>query len=203
MQNTPIINESGLYSLILSSKLPKAKSFKRWVTSDVLPSIRKHGAYMTDNILDKVIENPDLLIDLATQLKHERETNKSLLKQNEEMKPKALFADAVQVSDTDISVGALAKILRENGVNVGQNKLYEWLRKNGYLIKTGRDKNLPTQKGVQSGYFNLREQVVVIHWGHSRLVRSSMAIPKGQLYFVDKVLTRKRELQEKRDLRSL
>lgn len=146
-QDTIFINESGLYSLILSSKLPNAKKFKRWVTSEVLPTVRKHGAYMTPDKIEEVLMNPDTIIQLANTLKAERERNLALSEQIEQDKPKVLFADAVSSSKTSILVGALAKLLKQNGVDMGQKRLFAWLRENGYLIRQkGSDWNMPTQK---------------------------------------------------------
>lgn len=138
-----IINESGLYSLILSSKLPNAKKFKRWVTNEVLPSIRKHGAYMTDQTLEQALTSPDFLIQLATQLKEEKEQRKQLEVKVEHDRPKVLFAESVSASKTSILVGELAKILKQNGVDTGQTRLFAWMRENGYLIKRrGNDYNI-------------------------------------------------------------
>lgn len=119
-----LINESGLYALILSSKLPTAKEFKHWVTSEVLPAIHKHGAYMTPQTIEKALLNPDTIINLATQLKEEQQKRKQLQEENEVMKPKALFADAVATSKSAILVGQLAKILKQNGIEIGQNRLF-------------------------------------------------------------------------------
>ena len=130
-QNVTIINESGLYSLIMSSKLPQAKAFKRWVTSEILPTIRKHGAYLTDNALEEALTSPDFLIKLATQLKKEKQARLEAEKKIEEQKPKVIFADAVSASKTSILIGDLAKLIRQNGVEVGQKRLFEWLRQNG------------------------------------------------------------------------
>lgn len=130
-KETITINESGLYSLILSSKLPKAKEFKHWVTSEVLPTIRKHGAYMTDAKAAAIVTDKGSLADLLQQAA-EQLKRKDI--QIEQMKPKALFADAVSTSDTPILVGELAKILHQNGVSMGQNRMFRWLRDNGYLI---------------------------------------------------------------------
>ena len=130
-QSMIVINESGLYSLILSSKLPTAKKFKRWVTSEVLPTIRKHGAYMTDAKAAAIVTDKGSLADLLQQAA-EQLKRKDI--QIEQMKPKALFADAVSTNDTPILVGELAKILHQNGVSMGQNRMFRWLRDNGYLI---------------------------------------------------------------------
>ena len=123
-QEIIVINESGLYSLMLSSKLPNAKKFKRWVTSEVLPSIRKHGAYMTNETLEEALTSPDFLIKLATELKKEKEQRQALEKEQKKNAPKVLFADAVSGSNTSILIGDFAKILKQNGVKIGQNKLF-------------------------------------------------------------------------------
>ena len=130
-----LINESGLYSLIISSKLPQAKKFKRWVTAEVLPSIRKHGAYMTPQKIEEALLSPDTIIKLATDLKAEREERMKLQMETEELKPKALFADAVSASKTSILIGDLAKLIKQNGHDIGQRRLFQWMRDKGYLIK--------------------------------------------------------------------
>ena len=154
-QEAIIINESGLYSLILSSKLPTAKRFKRWVTSEVLPAIRKHGAYMTDEKAADVVTNPDGLASLLEQAAQQLKEKDIEIKR---MKPKEIFADAITASDTSILVGDLAKILRGNGINIGQHRLFNWLRGNGFLIKGNRsDRNMPTQKSMELGLFEIKE----------------------------------------------
>ena len=153
-QETTIINESGLYSLILSSRLPQAKEFKRWVTSEVLPTIRKNGLFATDELLD----NPDFAIATLQRLKEEREAKKLLEAQIEADRPKVLFADAVSASKSSCLIGELAKILKQNGIDIGQNKLFQWLRSNGYLIsRRGESWNQPTQKSMQLGLFELKK----------------------------------------------
>lgn len=165
-QEMTIINESGLYSLILSSKLPQAKEFKRWVTNEILPSIRKYGGYLTPQKIEEVLLNPDTIIKLATDLKEEKEknatlalTNKQQEQQIKELQPKALFAESVEASKTSILIGELAKILKQNGVDTGQNKLFEKLREEGYLMKTGSSRNLPTQRAMELGLFEIKESV--------------------------------------------
>lgn len=178
-----LINESGLYSLVLSSKLEGAKRFKRWVTKDILPNIRKHGMYATEELLD----NPDLLIQAATKLKEERERNKILQQQNETMKPKALFADAVTASKECILIGELAKILKQNGIETGEKRLFSYLRKNGYLIKReGDDKNLPTQRSMELGIMQIKKTVITKSNGEVKVNKTPMITGKGQLYFINK-----------------
>ncbi len=190
MQNTPIINESGLYSLILSSKLPSAKKFKRWVTSEILPSIRKHGAYMTKSVTEKALTDPDFLIRLATELKDEKTKRAKLEQENKAMQPKAIFADAVSASDTSILVGELAKVLRQNGIEIGQNLLFAWLREKGYLMKGGASKNMPTQSAMECGLFEIKEGSYINSSGTNITTKTTKVTGKGQIYFVNKFLTR-------------
>lgn len=187
-QEMTVINESGLYSLILGSKLPTAKEFKHWVTSEVLPTIRKHGAYMTPQAIEKALLNPDTIINLATQLKKEQEQRKQLQVENEQMKPKALFADAVSTSNSSILIGQLAKILRQNGVNIGQNRLFAWMRKNGYLGTRGSNRNIPTQRSMELGLFKTKETVINHSDGHTTVNITTKVTGKGQQYFINKFL---------------
>ena len=183
-----VINESGLYSLVLSSKLPNAKKFKHWVTAEILPSIRKHGAYMTENTIQRALESPDFLIELATKLKAEQEQRKRLEEENNKMKPKALFAESVQASHTTILIGELAKILRGNGVNIGAKRLFEWMRKQGYLInRKGSDWNMPTQRAMDLGLFKIKETVVTHASGNTTINKTTKVTGKGQVYFVNKL----------------
>ena len=185
-QNTPIINESGLYSLVLSSKLPTAKKFKRWVTSEVIPSIRKHGAYMTPDKLEEVLLKPDTLIQLAQNLKAEQEKRRALEVKMEEQKPKVLFAESVEVAKTSILIGELAKLLKQNGINIGQNRLFEWLRQNGYLIRRqGSDYNMPTQRAMEMGLFEIKETTITHSDGHIHVSKTPKVTGKGQVYFVN------------------
>lgn len=184
-QNMTVINESGLYALIFGSKLESAKRFKHWVTSEVLPSIRKHGVYAVDELL----ENPDMAIKAFTALKEEREKNKLLQADNDRMKPKEIFADAVATSHTTILIGDLAKILKQNGVEIGQKRLFAWLRDNGYLIKrNGTDYNMPTQKAMECGLFEIKESTVNNPDGSVRINRTTKVTGKGQQYFINKFL---------------
>lgn len=188
-QDLTILNESGLYSLILSSKLPNAKKFKRWVTSEVLPSIRKHGAYMTDQTLEQALTSPDFLIQLATQLKEEKEQRKQLEAKVEQDKPKVLFADSVSASKSSILVGELAKILKQNGVDTGQFRLFAWLRENGYLIKReGSDYNMPTQRSVEMGLFEVKQTIITHSDGHITTNKTPKVTGKGQVYFINKFM---------------
>ena len=182
-QNMTIINESGLYSLILSSKLPTAKKFKRWVTSEVLPSIRKTGGYISgqENMSDSELMAKALLV--AQRQIEQRDARIA------EMQPKVLFADSVCASKSSILVGELAKILKQNGVNMGQNRLFEWLRNNGYLIRRkGTDYNMPTQRAMDLKLFEIKETVVNHADGHQTTSKTPKVTGKGQVYFINTFL---------------
>lgn len=188
-QNLTVINESGLYSLILSSKLPQAKEFKRWVTSEVLPTIRKHGAYATETKLEEMLNDPQTMITTLQRLKEEQDARKALQIENDAMKPKALFADAVASSKTSILIGELAKLLKQNGINTEQNRLFAWLRDNGYLIsKRGTSYNMPTQKSVELGLFEIKETTINKPDGHIQISKTPKVTGKGQQYFINKFL---------------
>lgn len=202
-----LINESGLYDLIFdASRQSKsqtvrdnARKFRHWVTSEVLPSIRKHGAYMTPQTIEKVLLNPDTIINLATQLKEEQQHRKQLQAENDVMKPKALFADAVATAKSSILVGEMAKIIKGNGVShlwaggknrtMGQNNLYIWLRENGYLIRRhGTDYNMPTQRSMDLGLFKIQESTGLNPNGSTRINKTTKVTGKGQQYFINKFL---------------
>ncbi len=190
-QRITVINESGVYSLILSSKLPRAREFKRWVTAEVLPSIRKHGAYMTEETLEKALTSPDFLIRLATQLKEEQTKRVAAERQIELDRPKVVFADAVEASDGSILVGVLAKILKQNGVEMGQNRLFSWLRENGYLMKGGASRNMPTQYSKEHGLIDVKESTHIMPDGTIRQTFTPKITGKGQKYFVNKFLSKR------------
>ncbi|WP_312065642.1 phage antirepressor [Leuconostoc lactis] len=183
------VNESGVYSLIFGSKLDSAKRFKKWVTSEVLPAIRKHGTYMTNEKAEALINRPndtlaDLLIQAGEQLKA-----KDI--QISEMKPKALFADAVSASQTSILVGELAKLLKQNGVEIGANRLFTWLREKGYLIRRkGTDYNMPTQRSMELGLFEIKEHSHINSNGVNVTTKTPKVTGKGQQYFINKFLSR-------------
>ncbi len=186
-----VINESGLYSLILSSKMPNAKRFKRWVTSEVLPAINHKGIYMTDRKAYDITHDQtgatlaDLLQQAADQLKE-----KDI--QIAEMKPKALFADSVATSKSTILVGELAKILRGNGVDIGATRLFKWMREHGYLTsRKGSDWNLPTQKSMNLELFKIKETTINHANGTTSISKTPKVTGKGQQYFVNKFLKAK------------
>lgn len=187
-QQAYVISEPGLYRLVMRSRKPEAKEFQRWVTHEVLPSIRKHGAYMTQQTLDKALTSPDFLIQLATKLKEEQEKVK-------ELEPKARFADAVAASDGTCLVGELAKMLRQNGLDIGQNRLFAQLREDGYLGKTGSNRNVPTQKAMDLGLFRIKETAITHSDGHVTINRTAKVTGKGQTYFVNHYCPEKIEAQ--------
>ena len=179
--NQTIINESGLYCLVLSSKLPSAKKFKRWVTSEVLPALRKTGNYQI-----KELSGQELM---AKALIEAQSVLAAKDKQIEEMKPKVVFADAVATSHTSILVGELAKILKQNGIDMGQKRLFAWLREKGYLIKRqGTDYNMPTQKAMELGLFEIKEGSYVNGSGVNITTKTPKVTGKGQQYFINKFL---------------
>lgn len=189
LRNMVVINESGVYSLIFGSKLPTAKRFKHWVTSEVLPTIRKHGAYATAPTIDKILSDPDYGIKLLQSLKEERERCAALETKIKEMRPKEIFTDAVSASSTSILIGDLAKLIKQNGQNIGQKRLFQWLRDNGYLIKRkGADYNSPTQKAMDLGLFEIKETTIVHSDGHVSINKTPKVTGKGQVYFINKFL---------------
>ena len=184
-----IVNEYGLYSLVLSSRKPSAKAFKRWITHEVIPAIRKHGAYMTGETLEQALTSPDFLIRLATELKTEQEARRLTEQKIEADKPKVLFADSVAASHGSILVGELAKLLNQNGIDIGQNRLFNWLRENGYLIcRKGTDYNMPTQRSMELQLFSIKETAITHSDGHVSISKTVKVTGKGQLYFVNKFL---------------
>lgn len=188
-QEMTIINESGLYSLIFSSKLPKAKEFKRWVTAEVLPAIRKTGGYVNDTA--QFVES--YFGQLEPNQKHALtmmfDESKRMSAQLKEQAPKVLFANAVETAHNSILIGDLAKIIRQNGVDIGQKRLFEWLRQNGYLIKDGQSKNMPTQKAMEMSLFEVKESTINNPDGSVRVTRTTKVTGKGQTYFVKKFLS--------------
>ena len=189
VQNMTIINESGVYALVFSSKLPKAKEFKRWVTSEVLPSIRKHGAYMTKPTIEQIITSPDFLIKLATELKNEKEARQEAEAKVKEQAPKVLFADTVSGSQTSILIGELAKMIKQTGkVDIGQKRLFAWLREHGYLMQRGGIPNYPTQKSLNLKVLEVKERTINNPDGSTRLTFTTMVTGKGQIYFVNKLV---------------
>lgn len=185
-QNTTIITESGLYAVILRSDKPNAKEFRKWVTSEVLPAIRKNGAYLTDEKAYDITHNPQSLADLLLQAGEQLKQKELIIK---EMKPKALFADAVASSKTSILIGQLAKILTQNGYQIGQNRLFAKLREDGYLSnRRGADWNMPQQRYVEQGLFEIKESTHINGNGVNITTKTVKVSGKGQQYFINKFL---------------
>lgn len=175
-----IVSEAGLYSLILKSRKPEAKAFKRWITHEVIPAIRKTGGYHVPQSPEEQMAQGLLA---AQKLLAEKD------KRIEEMRPKEIFADAVSVSKTDILIGDLAKLIKQNGHDIGQKRLFAWLREKGYLIKRkGLDWNMPTQKAMEMKLFRVKETVVTHSDGHTTVSKTPKVTGKGQIYFVNKFL---------------
>lgn len=189
MQEKKYINEPNLYRLIVKSKLPQAEQFEKWVFEEVLPTIRKHGAYMTDQALEQAVTNPDFMIGLLTNLKEEKakrvEAERTILQQQ----PLVTFAEAVQVSTNLITVKQLANLMRQKGIDTGQNRLFEWFRENGYLCKKkGSLYNTPTQYSMDLELFESQEYVRTNSQGEFVTSFTTKVTGKGQLYFINKFL---------------
>ena len=186
-----VISESGLYNVILLSRKPEAKKFKRWITHEVLPTIRKHGAYVTSAKLEEMISDPEAWIKVLTALKDERAAKERLQLEAAQNEPKIVFADAVSVSNGTILIGELAKILKGNGIEIGQNRLFEKLRQDGYLIKRqGTDYNAPTQRAMELGLFRVKETAITHSDGHVTISKTTKVTGKGQQYFINLFLGR-------------
>lgn len=186
IQNTTVITESGLYAVILRSDKPNAKEFRKWVTSEVLPAIRKNGAYLTDGKAYDITHNPQSLADLLLQAGEQLKQKEIII---QEMKPKALFADAVASSKTSILIGQLAKILTQNGYQIGQNRLFEKLRNEGFLSsRKGADWNMPQQRYVEQGIFEIKESTHIDGNGVNITTKTVKVTGKGQQYFINKFL---------------
>lgn len=185
-----LIDEAGVYSLVMRSKLPKAEEFQEWVTSEVLPTIRKTGGYIngSEAMSDSEIMAKALLVAQKT-IEANKEKINQLMSDNERMKPKALFADAVANSDGTILIGELAKLIKQNGYDIGQKRLFAWMRENGYLIKQkGSSYNMPTQRAMEMGLFKIKESSIIQPDGAVRLTRTVKVAGKGQQYFINKFL---------------
>lgn len=189
------INEPNLYKLVFQSRKAEAERFANWVTSDVLPSIRRHGAYMSSEVIEKTLSDPDYLIRLATNLKEEKAKRALAEAQIEEDKPKVLFADTVSASNKSCLVGELAKLISQEAIRrgeiskkIGQNNLFAWMRSNGYLCKSGERKNQPLQQYVEQGLFELKKGTYVDANGVNVLTTTTKVTGKGIIYFINKFL---------------
>ncbi len=185
-QEMSIVSEAGLYSLILRSRKPEAKAFKRWITHEVLPAIRRHGAYLTPDMVEKVISDPDTIIRLATDLKTEREKRAALEAQAEADRPKVVFAESIEVAKTSILVGEMAKLIKQaTGYDIGQNRFFDWLRDSGYLHKGGSQRNMPTQRCIEAGWMEIKEGSRIGSSGECHITRTTKITGKGQIYFIN------------------
>lgn len=183
------IPESDVYRLAAKSELPGAERFEKWIFDEVLPSIRKHGAYMTPETLEAAILNPDTMIKICTALKEEQDKRKALESKVQQDAPKVLFADAVATSHTSILIGELAKILKQNGLDIGQNRLFAALRNGGFLIsRKGSDYNMPTQRSMNAGLMEIKETTIANPDGSVRITRTPKVTGKGQIYFTRRFL---------------
>ena len=188
MQEMSFIPEGDLYRLITHSKLPDAEKFERWVFDEILPSIRRNGMYATPEKLAEMLLNPDAMIQTLQALKAEQEKRRALEAQAEADKPKVLFSDAVSASSSSILIGDLAKLLRQNGVPIGQNRLFDRLRSEGYLMRYGESRNLPTQRAMEQGLFEVKETTISNPDGSIRVTKTTKVTGKGQVYFVNRYL---------------
>ena len=188
-QDMICLTEQGLYFFLGRSDKKKALPYQMWIAGEVVPSIRKHGAYLTPQLQDELIANPDLLIRLAQELKAEREKVQALQEQAAIDRPNVIFADAVDTSKESILIGNLAKILKQNGVNIGQNRLFTWLRENGYLMNCkGERWNFPTQSSVERGLFEVKTRVINNPDGSTRITHTTKVTGKGQIYFINRLI---------------
>jgi anti-repressor protein len=185
MQDMTVISESGLYTLITRSNKPEARRFRKWVTSDVIPSIRKFGGYLTNRKIEEVLTDPDTIIQLAWNIKAEKEKCRALEAKIDADRPKVIFAESVEASSSSILVGDLAKLIRQNGVEIGPRRLFEWMRQNGYLMKLGESRNMPTQKSLESGLFEVKERTIDNPDGTILLTRTTKVTGRGQLLFIN------------------
>ena len=193
-QNTTLVNEPGLYKVIFRSDKPEAKKFMHWVTHKVLPSIRKHGAYITSAKMEELMSDPDTWVKLIRTLQQERREKELLQNQIEKDKPKIIFSDAVSASDCHILIGEMAKILKGNGIEIGQNRLFERLRNDGFLIRRkGSDHNVPTQKSMNLGLFRIIETAITHSDGHVTIAKTAKITGKGQVYFTKYFLAHKED----------
>jgi anti-repressor protein len=186
------LTEQGVYFFLGRSDKPKALPYQIWIAGEVVPSIRKHGVYLTPQAQEELISNPDFIIRLAQELKAERIKVKALQEQSAKDRPKVIFADAVDASANSILIGNLAKILRQNGVEIGQNRLFTYLRENGYLIRCkGERWNMPTQESIERGLFEVKKVVINNPDGTTKITHTTKVTGKGQIYFVNLFLANK------------
>ncbi len=185
-QEMLIISEQGLYFFLGRSDKPKALPYQMWVAGDVVPTIRKHGGYLTPAKLEEALTDPDTIIRLATNLKAEREKRQALEAQAAADRPKVVFAESIEVAKTSILVGEMAKLIKQaTGCDMGQNRFFEWLRANGYLHKGGSARNMPTQRCIDAGWMEIKEGTRIGSSGECHITRTPKVTGKGQIYFVN------------------
>ncbi len=177
-----------VYRLGFKANNETAQRFQAKLADEVLPALRKHGAYMTPETIERTLTNPDFIIRLATELKQEQEKRKALEAQAAIDRPKTIFADAVTESKTSILIGDLAKLIKQNGVDIGQKRLFAWLRENGWLMKSGSSKNMPTQKAMEQKLFEIKERTINAPDGHIIISKTPKVTGKGQLFFINSFL---------------
>lgn len=183
------IPKGDVIRLAASSKLPGAEKFESWIFDVVIPTVLDHGVYATAATAEKLINDPEFLIQTFTALKEEREQRHALESKVEADKPKVLFADAVAASDSPMLIGELAKVLKQNGVDIGEKRLFKWMRTHGYLIRrSGSDYNAPTQRSMELGLFKVKETCITHADGHVTVNRTTKVTGKGQQYFIDKFI---------------
>lgn len=181
-----IIPEEDVYALIFGSHLESAKQFRRWLCDDVLPSIRRHGGYLTPSKIEEALLNPDTIIRLATDLKTEREKRQALEARAEADRPKVVFAESIEVAKTSILVGEMAKLIKQaTGYDIGQNRFFDWLRDSGYLHKGGSQRNMPTQRCMDAGWMEIKEGSRIGSSGECHITRTTKITGKGQIYFIN------------------
>lgn len=191
------LTEDGFYEILMQSRKPIAKEFKKEVKG-ILRDIRRHGVYATDDVIGQVLNNPDFGIQLLSELKQEREEKRKLEQKIETDKPKVLFAEAVSTAKTSILIRELAKMMCQNGIAIGEKRLFQWLRENGYLVKQkGTDRNSPTQRSMECGLFEVKETVVIHSDGKITINKTTKVTGKGQLYFMNKILNKSALCSEK------
>lgn len=191
IQQLVFINEKNLYKVIMRSDKPQAEPFQDWVCGEVLPSIRKHGAYMTNDTLEKALASPDFLIQLATNLKEEQQKRIEAERKVTEAAPAVAFTKAVQSANSSCLIGELAKLIAQNGYSIGEKRLFAWMRDNGYLGKHGERYNIPNQQYVEQGLFELKKGVRSGNNGVLHTTITPKVTGKGQVYFVNKFLGNK------------
>lgn len=186
VQQSLIISEPGLYSLILRSRKPEAKAFKRWITHEVIPSIRRHGVYATPQTVEAMLGDPDTTIKILTALKDERAQRQALEVRAEADRPKVIFAESIEVARTSILVGEMAKLIKQaTGHDIGQNRFFEWLRDNGYLHKSGSQCNMPTQRSMDAEWMEVKEGTRIGTSGECHITRTTKITGRGQVYFIN------------------